>query len=44
MVLFVCALTDTEQIRETLKKGLEFNTKATLPPISSQRQIQERPQ
>lgn len=40
----LCALADTEQIRETLRKGLEFNTKAALPPISSQRQSQERPQ
>lgn len=40
----VCVLTDTEQIRETLRKGLEFNTKAALPPINSQRQSQERPQ
>uniref|UniRef100_H3DGH5 Suppressor of fused homolog n=1 Tax=Tetraodon nigroviridis TaxID=99883 RepID=H3DGH5_TETNG len=36
-------VTDTEQIRETLRKGLEFNPKAALPPISSQRQSQERP-
>ena len=35
---------DTEQIREALRKGLEFNTKAALPPISSQRQTQDRPQ
>uniref|UniRef100_A0A8C9XYA5 Suppressor of fused homolog n=1 Tax=Sander lucioperca TaxID=283035 RepID=A0A8C9XYA5_SANLU len=35
---------DTEQIRETLRKGLEFNSKAALPPISSQRQSHERPQ
>uniref|UniRef100_A0A669EW47 Suppressor of fused homolog n=1 Tax=Oreochromis niloticus TaxID=8128 RepID=A0A669EW47_ORENI len=25
---------DTEQIRETLRKGLEFNSKAALPPIN----------
>lgn len=37
-------LTDTEQIRETLRKGLEFNSKAALPPISSQRQSHERAQ
>lgn len=41
---FVCVLTDTEQIRETLRKGLEFNSKAAIPPISSQRQGHERPQ
>lgn len=35
---------DTEQIRETLRKGLEFNTKAALPPINNQRQSHERPQ
>uniref|UniRef100_A0AAQ4PSY8 Suppressor of fused homolog n=1 Tax=Gasterosteus aculeatus aculeatus TaxID=481459 RepID=A0AAQ4PSY8_GASAC len=35
---------DTEQIRETLRKGLEFNSKAAIPPISSQRQGHERPQ
>ncbi|KAG8000092.1 Suppressor of fused-like protein [Nibea albiflora] len=34
---------DTEQIRETLRKGLEFNSKAALPPINSQRQSHERP-
>ncbi|XP_034041061.1 suppressor of fused homolog isoform X2 [Thalassophryne amazonica] len=34
---------DTEQIRETLRKGLELNSKSVLPPISSQRQS-ERPQ
>lgn len=35
---------DTEQIRETLRKGLEFNTKPALPPISGQRQNHDRPQ
>uniref|UniRef100_A0A8C7WQ17 Suppressor of fused homolog n=1 Tax=Oryzias sinensis TaxID=183150 RepID=A0A8C7WQ17_9TELE len=35
---------DTEQIRETLRKGLEFNSKAALPPISSQKQSHERAQ
>ena len=40
----VCVVTDTEQIREVLRKGLEFNTKAALPPISSQRHGHERPQ
>uniref|UniRef100_A0A8C5GSQ4 Suppressor of fused homolog n=1 Tax=Gouania willdenowi TaxID=441366 RepID=A0A8C5GSQ4_GOUWI len=35
---------DTEQIRETLRKGLEFNSKTALPPISSQKQSHERPQ
>lgn len=39
-----CLLTDTEQIRETLRKGLEFNSKSALPPISGQKQIHERPQ
>ncbi|KAI5606856.1 suppressor of fused-like [Silurus asotus] len=28
---------DTEQIREALRKGLEINSKAVLPPINSQR-------
>lgn len=44
MLSFVCVLSDTEQIRETLRKGLEFNTKAALPPINNQRQSHERPQ
>lgn len=35
---------DTEQIREALRKGLEFNTKAALPPINSQRPNQDRSQ
>nr|BAC33095.1 unnamed protein product [Mus musculus] len=29
---------DTEQIRETLRRGLEINSKPVLPPINSQRQ------
>ncbi|XP_044293573.1 suppressor of fused homolog isoform X3 [Varanus komodoensis] len=29
---------DTEQIRETLRRGLEINSKPVLPPISAQRQ------
>lgn len=41
---FLCPLTDTEQIRETLRKGLEFNSKAALPPISSQKQNPDRAQ
>lgn len=40
----VCVSTDTEQIRETLRKGLELNSKPALPPISSQRAGHERPQ
>jgi len=46
MCVCVCAcvcVTDTEQIREVLRKGLEFNSKAALPPISSQRHGHERP-
>ncbi|XP_026134489.1 suppressor of fused homolog isoform X4 [Carassius auratus] len=35
---------DTEQIREALRKGLEINSKSVLPPISSQRHSQDRPQ
>ncbi|KAL4640653.1 hypothetical protein GN956_G11114 [Arapaima gigas] len=35
---------DTEQIREALRRGLEINSKAVLPPISGQRQSHERPQ
>lgn len=35
---------DTEQIREALRKGLEINSKAVLPPISGQRQSQDRSQ
>uniref|UniRef100_A0A8C9TD00 Suppressor of fused homolog n=1 Tax=Scleropages formosus TaxID=113540 RepID=A0A8C9TD00_SCLFO len=35
---------DTEQIREALRRGLELNGKAVLPPISSQRQNHDRPQ
>ncbi|KAG9341137.1 hypothetical protein JZ751_019891 [Albula glossodonta] len=35
---------DTEQIREALRKGLEINSKAVLPPITGQRQNHERPQ
>ncbi|KAG8135691.1 hypothetical protein E2320_008697, partial [Naja naja] len=31
-------LSDTEQIRETLRRGLEINSKPILPPISTQRQ------
>ncbi|KAF5890874.1 suppressor of fused isoform X1, partial [Clarias magur] len=34
---------DTEQIREALRKGLEINSKAVLPPIHSQRHHQDRP-
>ncbi|KPP70303.1 hypothetical protein Z043_110876, partial [Scleropages formosus] len=34
----------TEQIREALRRGLELNGKAVLPPISSQRQNHDRPQ
>lgn len=29
---------DTEQIRETLRRGLEINSKPVLPPINPQRQ------
>lgn len=29
---------DTEQIRETLRRGLEINSKPVLPPINAQRQ------
>lgn len=31
-------VTDTEQIRETLRRGLEINSKPVLPPINPQRQ------
>lgn len=41
---FLYLKTDTEQIRETLRKGLEFNSKTALPPISSQKQSHERAQ
>lgn len=33
---------DTEQIREALRKGLEINSKSVLPPINSQKNLQDR--
>lgn len=44
LFLLSLSLSDTEQIRETLRKGLEFNSKAALPPINSQKMSHERTQ